>query len=89
MDTGRFRRDLTAWLDEHADELAPPFEGNGTLDEQMAQYRLVKGALWDADFGRYGWPEPVGGLGGPTMFRADRRRGDRRPANSPTRASGR
>ena len=36
----------------------------------MAQYRLVKGALWDADFGRYGWPEAVGGLGGPTMFRA-------------------
>ena len=36
----------------------------------MVQYRRVKGALWDADFGRYGWPEAVGGLGGPTMFRA-------------------
>ena len=70
MDTSTFRRDLTAWLDEHTAELTPPFEGNGTLDEQMVQYRRVKGALWDADFGRYGWPEAVGGLGGPTMFRA-------------------
>ncbi len=70
MDTATFRRDLTAWLDEHTAELTPPFEGNGTLEEQMAQYRRVKGALWDADFGRYGWPEAVGGLGGPTMFRA-------------------
>ncbi len=70
MDIRTFRHDLTAWLDAHADELTPPFEGNGTLDEQMAQYRLVKGALWEADFGRYGWPEAVGGLGGPSMFRA-------------------
>ncbi len=70
MDTTTFRRDLTAWLDEHTGDLTPPFEGNGTLEAQMAQYRLVKGALWDADFGRYGWPEAVGGLGGPTMFRA-------------------
>ncbi|MET0661553.1 MAG: acyl-CoA dehydrogenase family protein [Ilumatobacteraceae bacterium] len=70
MDVRTFRQELTTWLDAHADELAPPFAGNGTLDEQMAQYRLVKGALWQADFGRYGWPEPVGGLDGPTMFRA-------------------
>jgi alkylation response protein AidB-like acyl-CoA dehydrogenase len=70
MDIRSFRRDVTAWLDERATELTAPFEGNGTLEEQMAQYRAVKRALWDAGFGRYGWPETVGGLGGPTMFRA-------------------
>jgi len=70
MDIGTFRRELGAWLDAHTVELAPPFEGNGTLDEGMVQYRLVKNALWDADFGRYGWPELVGGLGGPSMYRA-------------------
>ena len=70
MDTGTFRHDLTVWLDAHAPELDPPFEGNGTLDEQMAQYFRVKQALWAADFGRYGWPEAVGGLGGATMLRA-------------------
>ena len=69
-DTGTFRHHLTAWLDAHAADLAPPFEGNGSLDEQMTQYLRVKQALWAADFGRYGWPESVGGLGGATMLRA-------------------
>jgi len=30
-----FRRDLTAWLDANADELTPPYEGAGSMDEQM------------------------------------------------------
>ena len=70
MDTRTFRHDLTEWLDEHTSELAPAYVGNGTLDAQMAQYRVVKGALWDAGFGRYGWPVAVGGLGGRTILRA-------------------
>ena len=69
MDTSAFRRDLTAWLDA-TPELRPPFEGPGTLDDQMAQYFRVKRALWSADFGRHGWPESVGGLGGPALLRA-------------------
>ncbi|MEZ5168799.1 MAG: acyl-CoA dehydrogenase family protein [Acidimicrobiales bacterium] len=63
-----FRRELAAWLDDAA--LEPPYEGAGHLDEQMAQYSRVKAALWDADLGRYGWPEAVGGLGGPPLLRA-------------------
>jgi alkylation response protein AidB-like acyl-CoA dehydrogenase len=70
MDTSAFRRDLTEWLDAHVEELTPPFVGPAPLDDQIAQYQRVKRALWDADFGRYGWPEHVGGLGGPTIARA-------------------
>lgn len=63
-----FRRDLSSWLDDAG--LEPPFEGAGNLDQQMAHYSVIKRALWDADFGRYGWPESVGGLGGPPLLRA-------------------
>jgi alkylation response protein AidB-like acyl-CoA dehydrogenase len=68
MDTIAFREELTAWLD--ATDLRPRFEGTGSLDEQMGQYVRVKRALWDAGFGRRGWPEAVGGLGGPPLLRA-------------------
>lgn len=67
-DTSAFRAELTGWLD--ATDLRPNLTGEGTLDEHMAQYFRVKGALWEADFGRWGWPESVGGLGGPPLLRA-------------------
>lgn len=70
MDLATFRRELVAWLDEHDDELRAPFEGFGSLDAQMEQFARVKRALFDAEFGRYGWPESVGGLGGTPMLRA-------------------
>jgi alkylation response protein AidB-like acyl-CoA dehydrogenase len=68
METTELRSELTAWL-QHAD-LPPPSVGPGTLDEQMDRYFAVKQALWDADLGRYGWPEAVGGLGGDPLLRA-------------------
>ncbi len=68
MDIAEFRHDLTTWLDRS--DLRPPFAGAGSLDEQMQQYFRVKAALWDADFGRHGWPEAVGGLGTPPLLRA-------------------
>jgi alkylation response protein AidB-like acyl-CoA dehydrogenase len=68
IDVAAFRRDLCEWLD--ATDLRPPFEGAGSLDEQMAQYFRVKQALWQAGFGRQGWPEVVGGSGGPPLLRA-------------------
>ena len=66
-----FRADLTAWLDAHAHELAPPYRAPGTLDEQMAQMQRVKGILYDAGWMRQGWPERVGGLGGSPVFRTE------------------
>jgi len=61
---------LGAWLDANAADLTPPYEGSGTMDEQMAHFTQVKQALFDAEFGRYGWPESVGGLGGSPLLRA-------------------
>jgi alkylation response protein AidB-like acyl-CoA dehydrogenase len=70
METATFRRELVAWLDAHADALKRRYEGHGTLDEQMEQFCRVKRLLFDAGWGRYGWSEEVGGLGGPSMLRA-------------------
>ncbi len=70
MDLETFRGELGAWLDANAADLTPPYEGSGTMDEQMAHFTQVKQALFDAEFGRYGWPESVGGLGGSPLLRA-------------------
>jgi alkylation response protein AidB-like acyl-CoA dehydrogenase len=71
MEVGEFRTGLYAWLDAHADEVAPPFAPPGTLDEQIAQMQRVKSILFDADWMRYGWPPRVGGLGGSPMLRTE------------------
>ena len=42
MELEDFRTALDDWLDEHADELAPAFEGGGTLDERMALIATVR-----------------------------------------------
>ncbi len=70
MDIDEYRAAFDAWLDDNREQLAPAYEGKGTLDEQMAQIAKVKRLAFDADFGRWGWPERVGGLGGSTLFRA-------------------
>jgi alkylation response protein AidB-like acyl-CoA dehydrogenase len=69
MELDAFRASLDVWLDEHAGELAPEFEGAGTLDQQMAQLAKVKGMAYDAEWMRWGWPEAVGGLGGSPLLR--------------------
>lgn len=66
-----FRRELRAWLDEHADELRPGFDPPGTLDEQVALMQRTKARLYDAGWMRWGWPERVGGLGGSPMLRTE------------------
>lgn len=64
------RAEVVAWLDDHADEIAPPYEGAGTLAEQMTQLSRVKTLLWEAGFMGWGWPERAGGRGGPAALRA-------------------
>jgi alkylation response protein AidB-like acyl-CoA dehydrogenase len=63
---GTFRTALRAWLDEN--DLTPP--DDHSLAGHMAQFARVMRALYDAGWGRYGWPEGAGGLGGPDMLRA-------------------
>ncbi len=71
MDIADFRAELTVWLDEHHDELAPTFPAPGTLDEHIAQMQRVKSILFEAGWMRWGWPERVGGLGGSPMLRTE------------------
>src|SRR5947209_7754863 len=63
---GLFRAGLRQWLGEH--DLTPG--PDHSLSGQMKQLARVHKALYDADWMRYGWPETVGGLGGPAMYRA-------------------
>jgi len=70
MDPESFRLELGQWLDANTDDLTPPYGGAGSMDEQMTHYSYVKRTLFDAEFGRYGWPESAGGLGGSPLFRA-------------------
>ncbi len=64
------RAELIAWLHDNAAELARPYEGSGSLPEQMTQLSRVKRLLWDAGFTGWGWPERAGGRGGSPMLRA-------------------
>jgi alkylation response protein AidB-like acyl-CoA dehydrogenase len=70
MELEAFKIAVDGWLIDQASELAPDFEGIGTLDEQMAQLRKVMGLAYQAEFMRMGWPERVGGLGGSNLLRA-------------------
>ena len=69
-DPATLRAELTSWFEEHLADVAPPFEGAGTLVEQIEQLNRVKGALWEAGLMGWGWPERVGGRGGPASLRA-------------------
>jgi alkylation response protein AidB-like acyl-CoA dehydrogenase len=69
MELDEFRAGLDAWLDEHAAVLTPPYEGHGTLDEQLDQLSKVKRLAFEAGWNRWGWPERVGGLGGSPLLR--------------------
>ena len=70
MDLDTFRKGLDDWLDEHHGELTPAHPETETLPEQMAHLAKVRGLTYDAGWGRWGWPERVGGLGGSTLLRA-------------------
>ncbi len=70
MELKAFKAAVDDWLDEHESELAPAYEGIGTLDEQMEQLGKVRRLTFDAGFMRMGWPERVGGLEGSNLHRA-------------------
>ena len=66
-----YRARLSAWLDAHQGELAPPYAPPGTLDDHIAQMQRVKAILFAAGWMQYGWPERVGGRGGSPMLRTE------------------
>jgi alkylation response protein AidB-like acyl-CoA dehydrogenase len=65
-----FRPQLDAWLDEHADELAPEYRGMPSFDDVLTQLAKVRRLTFDAGWARHGWPERVGGFGGTPLLRA-------------------
>jgi alkylation response protein AidB-like acyl-CoA dehydrogenase len=66
-----YRAELHAWLDAHREALAPRYDPPGTLDDHVAQMQRVKGLLHEAGWMQWGWPERVGGRGGPPMLRTE------------------
>src|SRR3974390_1823530 len=71
MELDSFRPALDEWLDAHEDELRlASDEGKDSLAEQMTQLHRLKGALYDAGWMRWGWPERGGGYGGSSLLRA-------------------
>ena len=70
IEIAEFRRGLVAWLDQHEAELRPHYSGHPSLDDELVQFCRVKRLLFDADWGRYGWSESLGGLGGSPTLRA-------------------
>lgn len=66
-----YRAELHAWLDAHQEALAPRYDPPGTLDDHVAQMQRVKALLHEAGWMQYGWPERVGGRGGPPMMRTE------------------
>lgn len=66
MNIAAFQADLRTWLDEN--DLSPG--PDHSLEGHLKQFARVSGALYDADWMRYGWPVEAGGLGGPAMLRA-------------------
>src|SRR5512147_1522457 len=71
VDLAEYRAGLHAWLEAHLVELAPRYPPPGTLDDHVAQMQRVKSILFDAGWMQFGWPERVGGRGGPPALRTE------------------
>ncbi|WP_344767052.1 acyl-CoA dehydrogenase family protein [Aeromicrobium panaciterrae] len=64
------RRDLRAWLREHPELPARLEHEPVEIEPALAEEQLLQRELWDAGFGRRGWPVEQGGLGGSAVLRA-------------------
>jgi alkylation response protein AidB-like acyl-CoA dehydrogenase len=61
----RFRE----WVADHDTELAPLLAPYSDYDRRVEQARGLRKLLAEHGWGRYGWPESVGGLGGTIVHR--------------------
>jgi alkylation response protein AidB-like acyl-CoA dehydrogenase len=71
IEVADYRAALRAWLDANREKLAPRYDPPGTLDDRVAQMQRVKSILFEAGWMQFGWPERVGGRGGPPMLRTE------------------
>lgn len=70
LDLAAFAAEFRAWLGSHRDELGGLFAAMVDFNERVAAARKLRGVLYEAGWGRWGWPEAVGGLGGSILQRA-------------------
>ncbi|SKB06143.1 acyl-CoA dehydrogenase family protein [Aeromicrobium choanae] len=70
MDLRTYRQELDEWIVHHHEDLTPTPEAFTGLEGQFAHLSKVKRLAYEAGFGRWGWPERVGGLGGAPLLRA-------------------
>lgn len=69
-DLSAFARRFRAWLDLHSEELAALFVAKVDFEERVAAARKLRHLLYESGWGRWGWSEAVGGLGGSILHRA-------------------
>jgi alkylation response protein AidB-like acyl-CoA dehydrogenase len=70
-DLPRFREQLRVWLRQHSDVLARWRDAHpATMEDTLQHEAQLMRLLWDSGWGRWGWPETVGGTGGQASFRA-------------------
>jgi alkylation response protein AidB-like acyl-CoA dehydrogenase len=64
-----FRDAFCDWLTAHEAELAPLMRAYPDFGERVQMARRMRRVLFDAGWGRYGWPSRFGGLGGSILLR--------------------
>ena len=63
--------DLRSWLADNAGLLATFRDRSpGGIDKAVEHDRTLMALLYEAGWGRWGWPQEAGGLGGPSVLRA-------------------
>jgi alkylation response protein AidB-like acyl-CoA dehydrogenase len=65
-----FVDDFSAWLAERRADLAELLDPGSDFDVRVAKSRELRHVLWTHDWGRYGWPADMGGLGGTVLHRS-------------------
>jgi alkylation response protein AidB-like acyl-CoA dehydrogenase len=65
-----FAEEFRQWTSAHQAELAPLLDARIAFDERVQLARRLRELLCDHGWGRAGWPESVGGLGGTILHRA-------------------
>lgn len=70
VDLAAYRQALEAWLDSDPPALRAAAQPIAHYENRVAAVRALLAALHEEGWGRYGWPEDVGGLGGTILHRA-------------------
>jgi alkylation response protein AidB-like acyl-CoA dehydrogenase len=70
LDLGAYVRELEAWLATRPAAVAAAARPIPSFEVRVAAMSDLLGALFDAGWARYGWPERAGGLGGTIRHRA-------------------